>query len=260
LFTARQETAYYRGEAAAAKSAAKPEAEAPKPYAPNLEFLKTELERGPEAGAAALAKIIEEAVDHRVKAATTEVETKVDGKLTESQRRSQIESSLKSEAAEVQKDYGDLIAADKDFDAAAFAYAQDLATRAGMPVLTSGPNAGSRAIGPGMMRAAADAVYGRWAREGKLKPKAPEAPATRSLKEVISNVSSDKLGTAGAQRNGTKNGGTPKSLEDMLGIGYFKSDREVQATRNLCKRNGWDEGRWVANTLAAIRNGEIDVN
>lgn len=266
LFQSEQQAAYWRGQASRDRQQEVKPPEAPKPRYDAAAF-KAEYEANPtfetiEKMARAIAA---DTADSRAR----EVESNFDGKLTGTQRQTELRQALEREAQEVSRDYSDYIGVregkpiNEAFDRECFDYAQDLATRQGNPVIQSGPNAGARALSPGMMRAAADAVYGRWARQGKIQQRqeAPAQPETRALRSIIDAVPrSDNLGTrgAGAQR---ANNGIPKTIEELAATDHFGAgdpQKHIKAARNLCRQMGWNEEAYVKNIIAARRNGEFD--
>ncbi len=268
LIQSRMETQYLRGQSARETRTA-PAEEAPKLYEPNLEEFGKQLEANP---GTAIPDLIRKITESAVKVARHEMGREVDGKLGQTQQQAQLRQSLEREGQEVAREYSDLIGTrdgkpiNEAFDRECYDYAQDLAARAGNPVIQSGPLAGSRALSPGHMRAAADAVYGKWARANKL-PTKTETPANgnqpRSLRQIIDQVpASDHLGTNGARNGKSSNGGIPKTIEDLAATGFYdrvSGDRTkaIAAARNVCKMNGWNEARYVANMVEAERNGEL---
>ncbi len=269
LFTTKQQIAYWQGEASRARQPETKVDDAPKPFVFNRDDFNAAMEKDP---GQAIFDLVKNYNDSSSAIAQRNIESNVNGRLTQNQRAQQVQQQFQAEAREVNSKYSDLIGVDDkgksinpEFDREAFDYSQARARDRGAEPLP--PNVcrqlnvpiGTLALMPGDFRAAADAVYGEWARAGKL-PAKTEAPVNqapqRSLRQIIDQVPrSDNLGNG--RRNGASSNGAPKSIDDLMNAGHYTA-REALAQKNLIKDMGWDEGRFVANVLEATRNGELD--
>lgn len=264
LFESQQREAYWRGAATRTQETAAPvEEKEPEPFKPNLEEFRSAYEADPAKAFSDMAQKMGERIIEQV---TFRSRKETGTALAGNHRQQQIAQQLQREGEGVARDYVDLIGKDgegkpvnEEFDRECFDYAQKLAEDAGNPLITQGQWAGIRSLTPGMMRAAADAVFGKWAKANKLPAKkaAESASQPRTLRQIIDTPpASDNLGS----RNGGNGNGAAglKSIDDLLRTGFYKSSREADEARSIAKSMGVSEDRWVANVTEGMRNGEID--
>lgn len=111
----------------------------------------------------------------------------------------------------------------------------------------------SRGFYPGILKDAADSVFARQTREGKLDPKTfgkKAAPKGEGLEEIIRTPKrTDTAGSNGGRGSGVKN---PKTFEELRSA-YGLTESDVRMQRRVCKDMGLDESKFVANYVAEKR-------
>ena len=262
-FQAEQRATYFQGQVAREREPVKEDKpEAPKPFVFDKKVWQEKFETD---GIQAAFELANEIADDKIRRRAAEIETNVDGKLGQRDRTEQMRTAFKADADKTAKEFGEYVATDKDgkpvneaFDREAYDAAQEIARDRGAPRNRDG----SYALSPGDLYSAASITFSRWSRAGKIKPKAEDSAESnngngrRSLRQIIDQVpQSDNLGNG--NRNGSARNGIPKTIDDLVSVGHF-SQKEGLAAKNFAKSMGWKEDTYVANILAAEKNGETD--
>lgn len=268
----QQRLDYFQTEAGRNRQPETQQVEQPKPFQFNRDEFSAAMEKDP---ATAIYDLVNKMQEAGISLARRDIESTVDGKLNQTQNLSRLQTSFKEETETVARDYADFIGLNDDgkvknpaFDNEAMEYAQSLARRRGARAYPAdvcrqmGVPMGTLVLSPGDLTAAADAVYGRWARAGKIQPKNDSSSDRQPLRRVYNNVSSDDLGN-GSRRNGGGSGREPKTINDLVGT-HFGTQREADAAREWIKpaiANGdITEERYVRSIVRNRRNGNIGAN
>lgn len=241
-FAAEQRAQFTAGQLALLRQEKQPKAEEPKRFQFNKDEFAAALEKDP---AQAIHDLVSNLAEDKARGVGREVEGRVDNRFGQIGQQGARAQRFEQDRTKVHSKYGELAKSPEFIAAADRTIVEIVQMRTGKEA----SDITQADLQPGDLFAAASAVYGDWAANGKLPKAAPAAERqARPLREIIAsapkNESFDNPGGRGA-----KNGSV--GLSDL-----YKAD-EIPAVHKLMKEFGiTKESDWVAHMVAAGKEDE----